>query len=135
MKKIFSISICILSTIALLVSCNKNQTDVADTTYTLIYSVPISSYPNLQQNLFINEYSDSNEKLISQQEKDVKEGFSKTYTANSHSVKVKVMSRLIMKNDSSIQQSKWVQQVFYLEPGGNITIDMKGDTVLGATEP
>ncbi len=62
-------------------------------------------------------------------------GTSETFTANSRSVKVKIYVKMYAETSSVSPRYYWVQQVFYLEEGGNIDILVEDTTTVGKLEP
>ena len=58
----------------------------------------------------------------------------KTFEANKRSVKVKLYLKMY-SNLSTSTKSRWIQQVFYLEPEHNIDVVLKDDTMIGPDEP
>lgn len=59
---------------------------------------------------------------------------SRTFTANSNAVKVKVYVDIRFKSTYT-QKKKWVQHVYYLEKGGNTNIRIDNNTLMGLYEP
>lgn len=59
---------------------------------------------------------------------------SQTFTANSNAVKVKIYVDVRFKSTYK-QPKKWVQQVYYLEKGGNTNIRIDNNTLMGLYEP
>ena len=62
-------------------------------------------------------------------------GSTKTFTANSRAVKVKLYIKMYSDNSAVTAQYLWAQQVFYLEEGKNIEIKVEDHTKVGKTEP
>ena len=61
---------------------------------------------------------------------------SQKFTANSNAVKVKIYVDLTFKPGSGFtQKKKWIQQVYYLEKGGNTNIIIDNNTLIGLNEP
>ena len=117
-----------LSIVAILVfsSCGKDK----DTTYTLKYSVEDVS--GVVVDIITYEYSDTGEVVGQKSFDKCVNGFSKTVSANPKATKVKV--KVTMKA-SSKSLTVWVKQVFYIENGKNVDIEMKGSTTMVEKEP
>lgn len=138
MKKIFGLLLLCATCVFVFLSCSKDEDDKyvpgiveKNTTYTFRYSA--ESAPdgfNLDITLF--EYNDKNEIVGQKTVNDVYQGYFKTFTANKNAKKVKVYM-VTSRGDASVYT--WVQQVFYLESGSNVTIDVTGDIRVGSHEP
>lgn len=116
-----------------LVSCGSD--DEPDySTYTLNYKlVDESNLVLVDVTLF--EYNDAGEKVATNSVNDIKTGASRKFTANSRATKVKVYIKMYSSISSVSPRYRWVQQVYYLESGRNVNIDITGDTMLGNYEP
>lgn len=99
--------------------------DDNETTYTFNYQLEDNSLVKTECILF--EYNSNGEKVVNHSI-DCYYGLSETITANENSEKVKVYVKMNSSN-------KWVQQVFYLNKGGNIDITVTGETIIGTKEP
>ena len=110
-----------LITIFIFASCSKDK----DTTYTFIHSADDVS--GVSTSAIIYEYNDKDE-VVGQQSFDTHHGLTKVFTANSVATKVKVRLSI----NSNI---RWIKQVFYLNNGKNINIEMKGETIITNVEP
>ena len=73
------------------------------------------------------EYNDKNER-VAQQSFPVFNGYEQVFKANKNSVKVKV--RMIAGD-----YQRWIQNIFYIDIGGNIDIEAHNKTVVGQSEP
>lgn len=134
MKRILT-SLLVASTMSILMSCDKTDPQVPDTTYTITANLtgPSSEY-TIHHDLTIFEYNEEGEKVANNSmEKIVTE--TKKFTANAQAVKVKVYIK--MYGDISTIGTKyyWVQQVFYLEEGKNNDIKVDGHSIVGSKEP
>ncbi len=107
----------------LFAGCSKDD-EPSETTYT--FRCELDTY-GMGMDCIIFEYNAESEK-IANNSFECDEGFSKTFTANEKAEKVKIYLEL----GSS---SRWVQQVFYLEKGGNTEIVIDGQTKIGNKEP
>lgn len=108
-------------------SCSDDEEVVDNTTYTLIYEMGSSS-SLIETNLTLFEYNEENEVIGQNTISDINNGYTEQFTASSNAQKVKVY---IIMNDSH----RWVQQVYYLEPGSDIKIHITGETMVGISEP
>ena len=116
-----------LCTTTVFTSC-RNDDD--DTTYTFIYSV--DDVAGLIVDVTLLEYND-NEVIVGQHTIDnLRSGFRQNFTANSRATKVKVRFNWRVGTTNTV---RWVQQVFYLEAGRNINIEITGNTLVGPSEP
>ena len=114
--------------VLLMSSCEKDEPTADITTYTFKYNAAYSENPI---DVMIFEYNDKNER-VGQQSFRVYNGYEQVFTANKNSTKTKV--RMIIRGDI-VDVQRWVQQVFYLDIGGNINIEVHGKTVVGQSEP
>ena len=130
--------IAILSAIAVLTflsSCQEKIEEPKPTTYTVKMLLSnVSSTSALKVDLTAFEYNEEGEKIASNSMDEVCTGDSKTFTANKRTVKVKLYLKMY-SNLSTSTKSRWIQQVFYLEPESNIDVVLKDDTMIGPDEP
>lgn len=129
-------AIVILAAFAALTLCSCQEIiQPKPTTYTvkmMLSGVSSSSAAKIDLTAF--EYNEAGEKIANNSMDEVVTGDTKTFTANSRSVKVKLYVKMY-SNSSSTTKSRWVQQVFYLEPESNIDVVLKDDTMIGPDEP
>jgi len=130
MKKLLFASCLLLSAALTVSSCKKDKDPVEpDTTYTFKQSADIAS--GVTMGVMIFEYNDGNER-VGQQSFEASEGLVRVFTASSRAIKVKVRVTLVA---GSTEMIRWIQQVFYLEKGENIDIEIKSNTLMGTSEP
>ena len=119
-------------------SCGKETPEepAKPTTYTVtmaMSNVTSTSEPHYDLTAF--EYNESGEKVANNALNQAVRGSTKTFTANSHAVKVKLYIKMYSDNSAITPQYLWVQQVFYLEEGNNIEITVEDHTKVGKSEP
>lgn len=124
MKKYYGLLILLCITVfsICLSSCSKEEDEEA--TYTLKWQ----SYASFVDDVYIFEYSESGDKIASNEVGKPSTSQSYKFTANKRAVKVKVYYEF----DGT---PMWIQQVFYLEKGKNIDIVVNGETMVGRKEP
>ncbi len=122
-----------LALMPLLSSCPKGYKPEKSTTYSVNYNVTHVS--GVKLNLTFFEYNDIEEKVGNNSMNDVATGSSMTFTANGRATKVKVYVKYYLDSDPSKTSYRWVQQVFYLNQGSNINIDINDSTIIGNNEP
>ena len=134
MKKAIAILTSLLA-VFILASCGKDNPTKA-TTYTLKMAMSdVQASSSVHFDLTAFEYNAENERLASNDLPKAVTGSSKTFTANSRAVKVKVYFKMYSDNSSVSPVYRWVQQVYYLEEGLNIEIKLEDHTKVGASEP
>lgn len=123
---------CILFLPLILSSCGGD--DEPDyTTYTVNYT--IDDVQNVLVDLTFFEYNDTGEKIATNSISEAKKGTKKTFTASSRATKVKVYIKMYSSNSAITPAYRWVQNVFYLENGKNIDINLTNNTIIGNYEP
>jgi hypothetical protein len=128
----------LLSALALsmMFSCEKAEPTKPDTTYTVTMSMSsVTSSSAVHYDLTAYEYNDAGEKVANNSISMAVKGSTKTFTASSRAIKVKLYIKMYSDNSSVTPQYLWVQQVFYLEEGKNIEIKVEDHTKVGKTEP
>lgn len=126
MKKILFL----FSLLVLFSSCSKDEEDVIkSSTYTINYLT--EAYEGMDEKLFIFEYNESGETIFSKSV-DVYNGFNQKFTANETTKKIKLMIKI---EYLSVKSSFWVQTVYYVKKGGNLDINVDGETITGKYEP
>lgn len=104
-------------------------------TYTVKMSMTgVSTTSSVHYDLMAFEYNDDGEKTGSHTITLATTGRSETYTANERSVKVKLYIKMY-SDKSSYTEHHWIQQVFFLEKGGNIVVALKDSSLIGPMEP
>lgn len=135
MKRLLSFLLS-LSIIMLMVSCEKAEPAKPDTTYTIMMAMSsVTSSSTVHYDLTAYEYNEAGEKVANNALNMAVNGSTKTFTANSRAVKVKLYIKLYSDNSAISAQYIWVQQVFYLEEGKNIELKVEDHTKVGKTEP
>ena len=120
----------------LMASCEKVEPTQPDTTYTVTMAMSsVTSSSAVHYDLTAYEYNDAGEKVANNALNMAVNGSTKTFTANSRAVKVKLYIKMYSDNSAVSAQYFWVQQVFYLEEGKNIEIKVEDNTKVGKTEP
>ena len=135
MKRILT-SLFSLLALSLVFSCEKAEPAKPDTTYTVTMAMSsVTSTSTVHYDLTAYEYNDAGEKVANNALNMAVNGSTKTFTANSRAVKVKLYIKMYSDNSAAPAQYYWVQQVFYLEEGKNIDIKVEDHTKVGKTEP
>ena len=107
----------------------------AKTTYTVKMSMTgVTSTSSVHYDLMAFEYNDAGEKTGNHTITLATTGKSETYTANDRSVKVKLYIKMY-SDKSSYTEHHWIQQVFFLEKGGNIVVALQDSSLIGPKEP
>lgn len=104
------------------VSCGDD--DDEPTTYTLKWDTFVTGVSDVT--LF--EYTESGDRINNHRIDNLTKGGTYSNTASDKAAKVKVYFEL----SGSV---RWVQQVYYLKPGNNITIEVTDNTIVGRSEP
>ena len=135
MKRILTSLIFVLA-LTLVFSCEKAERAKPDTTYTITMAMStVTSSSAVHYDLTAYEYNEAGEKVANNALNMAVNGSSKTFTANSRAVKVKLYIKMYSDNSAVTPQYLWVQQVFYLEEGKNIELKVEDHTKVGKTEP
>lgn len=135
MKRILTSLLFVLA-LTLVFSCEKAERAKPDTTYTITMAMStVTSSSAVHYDLTAYEYNEAGEKVANNALNMAVNGSSKTFTANSRAVKVKLYIKMYSDNSAVTPQYLWVQQVFYLEEGKNIELKMEDHTKVGKTEP
>ena len=135
MKRILTSLLFVLA-LALVFSCEKAEPAMPDTTYTITMALStVTSSSAVHYDLTAYEYNEAGEKVANNALNMAVNGSSKTFTANSRAVKVKLYIKMYSDNSAVTPQYLWVQQVFYLEEGKNIELKVEDHTKVGKTEP
>lgn len=135
MKRILT-SLLSLLTLTLLFSCEKAEPAKPDTTYTIKMAMSsVTSSYTIHYDLTAYEYNEAGEKVANNAMNMAVNGSTKTFTANSRAVKVKLYIKMYSDNSAVAAQYYWVQQVFYLEEGKNIELKVEEHTKVGKSEP
>ena len=128
MKRILTSLIFVLA-LTLVFSCEKAEPAKPDTTYTITMAMStVTSSSAVHYDLTAYAYNEAGEKVANN-------GSTKTFTANSRAIKVKLCIKMYSDNSAITPQYLWVQQVFYLEEGKNIELKVEDHTKVGKTEP
>ena len=122
--------------LTLVFSCEKAGPAKPDTTYTITMAMStVTSSSAVHYDLTAYEYNEAGEKVANNALNMAVNGSTKTFTANSRAVKVKLYIKMYSDNSAVTPQYLWVQQVFYLEEGKNIELKVEDHTKVGKTEP
>lgn len=134
MKRAIAIITSIVA-LTFLSSCQEKIAEPKPTTYTVKMLLSgVSSTSAIKVDLTAFEYNEKGEKIASNSMDEVCTGDAKTFEANKRSVKVKLYLKMY-SNLTTSTKSRWIQQVFYLEPESNIDVVLKDDTMIGPDEP
>lgn len=129
------------SAAVLMVGCEKENTTPSNgssssqqiSTYTVsISGIQVPSGMALE--VLAVEYSTRNEKLQINRFDLTSSSMTRNYTANSRTEKVKIAFNASNPNTGQ-SASLWIQQVFYLDKGGNTVISVTGSSPTGSSEP
>lgn len=135
MKRILTSLISLLA-LSVMMSCEKVEPAKPDTTYTVTMAMSsVTSTSTVHYDLTTYEYNDAGEKVANNALNMAVNGSTKTFTANSRAVKVKLYIKMYSDNSAAPVQYYWVQQVFYLEEGKNIEIRVEDRSKVGKSEP
>ena len=135
MKRILTSLIFVLA-LTLVFSCETAEPAKPDTTYTITMAMStVTSSSAVHYDLTAYEYNEAGEKVANNALNMAVNGSTKTFTANSRAVKVKLYIKMYSDNSAVTPQYLWVQQVFYLEEGKNIELKVEDHTKVGKTEP
>lgn len=116
---------------SLFVSCCDKSSD--DTTYT-IYVSTVGTTSASSMNIICYEYN-SREEIINQQVwNTVYAGENRKFTASGSAEKIKIQIQYTLSSTGS-SDIRWVQQVWYLNAGDDIDINITGTTIVGVEEP
>lgn len=130
------ISLLAVLALSLVISCEKTEPAKPDTTYTITMAMStVTSSSAVHYDLTAYEYNDAGEKVANNALNMAVNGSTKTFSANSRAVKVKLYIKMYSDNSAVSAQYFWIQQVFYLEEGKNIEIKVEDHTKVGKTEP
>ena len=124
---------------AMTIGCQKDtgagEQQTAQSKYTVKMAMTnVTTTSTVHYDLMAFEYSDAGEKTANHTITMATTGKSETYTANEHSVKVKLYYKMYT-DKSSYTEHKWVQQVFYLEKGKTIEVALANNSLVGNLEP
>ena len=127
-KLLFCLSIVILTTFC---SCSK------ETTYSFTDNTDYSGISNLKERYIrLMEYDVNGSCVANNSLESPTKGKAYLFTANSRTELVKVYLSLKFQSGSSTSSlNRWVQQVYYVEHGKNIDIEIDGQTLVGPSEP
>jgi len=86
-----------------------------------------------EYSILLCEYDEAGSRVFTEKLDEPVVGQKYVFTAHEHAVKLKV--RIQAEYGSSSTFNRWIQQVYYLEEGGNIDIVLEGSTIVGTSEP
>ena len=106
----------------------------SSTTYDVyIHDLTVPSTMTIE--CLVIEYSNQNERLeVNRFNVYSQQSINKRYTANNNSSKVKVAFNA-KSTTSSNSATLWVGKVYYLNNGGNTTVEVTGSSPTSSTEP
>lgn len=124
--------ILVLLMLAVFSSCTKETTytftDVAD------YSVISDNL--LGRTVYLIEYNNEGSYITENTIESPNTGQSYTFIADERTDKVKVNYTLkVQAGPNIIEHNRWVQTVYYLEKGKDISIELNDHSIVGADEP
>ncbi|MBO7264929.1 MAG: hypothetical protein J6U91_01705 [Alistipes sp.] len=134
MKNVFKMLCYSLCLSIMMVGCEnqmENEPQSKPSKYEVCVDLGIDEYIALGFNTELNvaffEYNEKNEMVYSHTWYDVYDGESRTFTANKRSTKIVIKVELMASYGSTIKELNFfLAQVFYLEPGSTIGIDVNG---------
>lgn len=128
-KLLFCFSIIALVSFA---SCTK------ETTYTFVDNTDYSSISAtiVERTVYLMEYDVDGSRIANNSIDFPSKGHGYTFTANDRSEKIKVYLKLKFQSGyQTTDFNRWVQLVYYLEKGKDVTIQIDGSTLVGPSEP
>lgn len=131
MKKLFGFMLLCATLVLSFSSCSKDDDSALTSTYTVIYSAPEPA-DGIEFNIIVFEYNDKDEIIHQNPIRNAYTGLTSQFTAMPNAQKLKVYLEL---KYADLNSSSWVQQIYYLEPGKNIEINITDDTRVGKVEP
>lgn len=131
MNKILTCAICVVGLLSC-VACSKND---ADTTYTIKCLFSATADDSIKWDVTAFEYNAMDESVWTHLIPQITNGVSRQFVAGRQTVKVKIHLKMYYATNTSSSQKAWVQQVYYLTSGKDTLIELRGDTMLGDTEP
>lgn len=133
MKKLFGFMLLCATLVLSVSSCSKDDGDdsVLTSTYTVIYSA-VEPADGIDLNIIVFEYNDKDEVIHQNPIKNAYMGLTSQFTAKPNAQKLKVYLEM---RAGDLSSASWVQQIYYLEPGKNIEIDITDDIRVGKVEP
>lgn len=136
MKRILIILAVIAAALSL-VSCEKTPAPKPETTYTVKMAISsVTPTSDVKIDLTAFEYNEAGEKVANNTLYATTAGETKTFTANERSVKVKVQIKMYSDDTTTVPPVyRWIQQVFYLEEGKNVVVEIGDTTRIGTSEP
>ena len=120
MKNLKYLSLMLLCAAMSLSFTSCSDDDDAESTYTFVYNTS-TLWGETSVILF---ECDKNGDKIKNNSIECEKGYTETFTASPSAEKIKVYI-----------DDRWVQQVFPLNKGGNIVIEITGSTIIGREEP
>lgn len=113
-------------------SCSNEEPQLpqTETQYTVNFLTPPPNGFTINLTLF--EYNASGEKIGQNHLKNCKYGTSEQFTASQDSEKIKVY---MVSEYNGQSFPAWIQQVYYLNKGNNLNIDITGEIRIGNNEP
>ena len=137
MNKVFSLLLPFVTSLFVFTSCSNvdgyeyEDNPILTSTYTVLYS---SANPpdGVEIEVTVFEYNDKDEAIHQSHMKNVRLGSTRKFTAKPNAQKLKVYLETSSESQSDFF---WIQQVYYLEPGNNILIDITDDIRVGKVEP
>lgn len=118
--------------LAVFSSCTK------ETTYTFTDNADYSVISDnlLGRTVYLKEYSNDGSYITENTIESPNTGQSYTFIADERTEKVKVNYTIIVQAGSStIEWNRWVNTVYYIEKGKDISIELNDHTIVGPDEP
>lgn len=137
MRKVLGLMLLCVALLFVFTSCSNveeyedKDNSILSSTYTVLYS-SVSPPDGVEIDITVFEYNDKDEAIHQNNLNNVRWGSGNKFTARKNSQKLKVY---ISTSSESQSDFFWIQQVYYLEPGNNILIDITDDIRVGKVEP
>lgn len=138
MKKFLSMTLLLTAMFLTFSACSSDDDEkqeeekVQDTTYTFSFTADDPSAQGITTNITLFEYNEKGERIAQNHVNDCRKGRKENFKANEKSQKVKVY---ITNTKGSQSVYQWVQQVYYLEKGKNVSVAVTGESRIGKNEP
>lgn len=134
MKKFLSMTLLFTVMFLMFSACSNDDDESAQevtSTYTFVYTANMPPQ-GVTCSFILFEYNEKSEAIAQHTIDNYQSGYKGKFNANPKSEKVKVY--MIIKTQKR-SEYKWVQTIYYLEKGKDVSVIVTGDTVIGPDEP